>query len=258
MNSKRMLRPIVVIATLVLVLGMAGSLWADVITGFNQRPVPVLPPSVGSELTLQQILDNNFGGINAANDQQTAGVFATAGNPPFSASNYPTLLAEFSGNADIHTFGLWSATDTNGPINTAQIFSGPAVPGAMAQVVWNNATSGTITSGGNTTNFTGISNTFFGFYYQFGNTTLYSYDALNTPQAVGGFNDAHTAAILAFKTLSGDAWIFACDDLGVEPDYNDLVVKVESIHAVPLPPSVLLMGSGLLGLVGLGWRRRKS
>ena len=27
---------------------------------------------------------------------------------------------------------------------------------------------------------------------------------------------------------------------------------------VPLPPSALLLGSGLLGLVGLGWRRRKE
>ena len=26
----------------------------------------------------------------------------------------------------------------------------------------------------------------------------------------------------------------------------------------PPPPSVLLMGSGLLGLVGVGWRRRKA
>ncbi len=28
--------------------------------------------------------------------------------------------------------------------------------------------------------------------------------------------------------------------------------------AVPIPPSALLLGSGLLGLVGLGWRRRKE
>jgi hypothetical protein len=29
-------------------------------------------------------------------------------------------------------------------------------------------------------------------------------------------------------------------------------------NVVPLPPSALLLGSGLLGLVGLGWRRRKT
>ena len=27
---------------------------------------------------------------------------------------------------------------------------------------------------------------------------------------------------------------------------------------VPIPPSAMLLGSGLLGLVGLGWRRRKE
>ncbi|HAY22478.1 MAG TPA: hypothetical protein DCY27_10005 [Desulfobacterales bacterium] len=31
-----------------------------------------------------------------------------------------------------------------------------------------------------------------------------------------------------------------------------------SISPIPIPPTALLMGGGLLGLVGLGWRRRKS
>jgi hypothetical protein len=31
-----------------------------------------------------------------------------------------------------------------------------------------------------------------------------------------------------------------------------------TVDPVPVPPSALLMGSGLLGLVGLGWRRRKE
>lgn len=30
------------------------------------------------------------------------------------------------------------------------------------------------------------------------------------------------------------------------------------VNTVPLPPSALLLGSGLLGLVGLGWRRRQA
>ena len=33
---------------------------------------------------------------------------------------------------------------------------------------------------------------------------------------------------------------------------------LDDVNAVPLPPSALLMGSGLLGLLGLGWRRRKT
>jgi len=31
-----------------------------------------------------------------------------------------------------------------------------------------------------------------------------------------------------------------------------------TLSTVPLPPSMLLLGSGLLGLVGLGWRRRQA
>jgi hypothetical protein len=39
---------------------------------------------------------------------------------------------------------------------------------------------------------------------------------------------------------------------------NDDLMGYRLGTPVPLPPSALLLGSGLLGLVGLGWRRRKS
>jgi hypothetical protein len=39
---------------------------------------------------------------------------------------------------------------------------------------------------------------------------------------------------------------------------NDFMMGSAQGFQVPLPPSALLLGSGLLGLVGLGWRRRKT
>jgi hypothetical protein len=39
---------------------------------------------------------------------------------------------------------------------------------------------------------------------------------------------------------------------------NDTFEGGGRYDVVPLPPSALLLGSGLLGLVGLGWRRRKT
>jgi hypothetical protein len=39
---------------------------------------------------------------------------------------------------------------------------------------------------------------------------------------------------------------------------NDNLMGRIPASSVPIPPSALLLGSGLLGLVGLGWRRRKT
>jgi hypothetical protein len=246
------------LVALVLVMGQVGSLYASPISVDNtNRPVEIAE-APSPELSLQTILNNTFGDgvINAATDQQKTAIFSTAGIPPAGAQVFPVLVAEFSGNAANQTFGLWSAFDTTATISAVQIFSGANSPVKIAIIEWIGADSGTVTVGANVTNFNNIPYNFFGFYYGFGDpaaqTILYSYDGLNTPQKLG------TAAILAYKTPSGDAWAFGCDDLGVDKDYNDMVIKVESIHpAVPLPPSVLLMGSGLLGLVGLR-RYRKS
>ena len=38
---------------------------------------------------------------------------------------------------------------------------------------------------------------------------------------------------------------------------NDFMMGQTTGASIPLPPSAILLGTGLLGLVGLRWRRRK-
>ena len=64
------------------------------------------------------------------------------------------------------------------------------------------------------------------------------------------FKISDTHYIVAFEDGGG------VNSLG-DRDYNDLVFNVNT-SGVPIPPSAFLMGSGLLGLGLIGWRRKKG
>jgi len=99
------------------------------------------------------------------------------------------------------------------------------------------------------------SNTFdtpaFGFLLNSAGTVFYGDDFLNTN------NEAH---MLVFKGIgqSTNGYWFAFEDLAFassDRDYNDVVFYGESIQPVPEPGTMMLLGSGLVGLAG--WGRKK-
>ncbi len=105
----------------------------------------------------------------------------------------------------------------------------------------------------------------FGFYDHFVGEvtgTKYTEKALNNKYTLTTLQYTQSNGFIF--DLGNGSYIVAFEDGATsqpygDNDYNDLVFKVTVVATpVPIPPSALLQGSRLLGLVGLGWRRRKN
>jgi hypothetical protein len=187
-------------------------------------------------------------------------MFASA--TPSAASTIPTLVAEWTANSANQRFGIWFGTNTENVVTYDLMLGGAtALSNAAIAFVGNTLQVGSsdTTACGvkvNCGNFTDalVNPNSFGFYFRpnavgNNNPTYFSLDQLNT--------GARQDRVVAFQNGASTNWLLAYED-GVDWDYNDMAVKVESITAaIPEPETYALMLAGL-GAVGFMSRRRKK
>jgi hypothetical protein len=152
------------------------------------------------------------------------------------------LIIEIAGNAGSNEFGIYDVNAQTFAGNHIAIFPGAATGGS---------------------NWSGVvSYPQYGFYI-LGPGGLF----LSDPTAYLTSADATSNFAFFQSTLQPGYYYIGMEDLrqpiageGSLGDYNDMVVQiyVRGDSTVPVPPTLVLLVSGLLGLLGLRWRRRPS
>ena len=178
-----------------------------------------------------------LGGFPGSGGQYLSNSGGVVNNVTFngvSGGQSEALLLEIAGNAGSNALYAYNVA---APGQTTLIFSGPTGGGTALQINIPYAQYGLLLIGPGGTFYSGNTN--------------------------GAVSSDTTSNFAFFRDpAQAGVWWIGIEDLttcatGIEGlgDYNDMIVKVSS---VPIPPTALLLGTGLLGIVGLGWGRKKS
>ncbi|PHV62596.1 DUF4114 domain-containing protein [Cyanobacterium aponinum] len=218
----------------------------------SAQAVTIGPPAAG-EQSLQTILDN-ISSPGAITVQSDAEFF----KPNSSNSATSSIVIEFAGNAANNVLGIYNSIGGT----MVDIFGGGATQGSKVFLNFSGGNLGLFDINNNAIGngtFNGFG-TNFGFYLRgVDQQVLYSQSAENPNgfDAMAAFSGADNQTTLTLPpnnssgTFDGGDWIFAWEDsYSGDGDYNDFVVHVSDIEAVPEPLTIL--GTGLaLGLGGL-------
>ncbi len=171
------------------------------------------------------------------------------------------LLLEIAGWKDTNAFGIYGYEyDSNGDISITDqltVFDGQANPLTSATIAFN-VNTGQAWLSTDPTNKKNIGTTFGFFIHDTSNShygTWYSHTTLNSD----GYDHAmiFDASDDQVGELMGSDVVVAFEDmpnLGDE-SFDDAVVGITDVTPVPEPATILLFGTGLLGLAGLARKK---
>lgn len=227
----------------------------------------------GPNTSLQDQLNNmttSGPDINVYNDQYVPSSYWTIGATGGSENK---ILLELAGNAPTNTFGIFDPSNTS---NYLQLFSGPASAGWSTLLSQSgNTFTATYFDANNVVlgqNHITINGNLFGYYLgAASNSPTFFSDASKNeiggttypngmPHMVAYAGDGQT--YLNGKPFLSGEYLLAWEDKTwgqSDLDYNDFVVLVESVKAVPEPAALGMFGLGVLLLGGFTvLRRRRS